>query len=665
MNEVNVVNDLTMNEVNPDDPHLDVIKSFLNRDKIKLWLPPYTDAETKEGSFPDDLLQRISSELKLDPHQVGIRLELLRQNALERLTAQSVFKESGLATIKAKMGGKSGLNNNAKKTCNVTIPLHEPGRMLREKILQGLNLSPSISTSDNPSSSSSSFIFDSSGVRLISRGKVIKDDDDIERQGLRNGSVVMVLLGTTLESSQSTAAFEGRNRDLEQAKKAAEILSASADFDVEYSARNLTITDQNGKPIDFPIEEKKNLVQGMALHDKAKKLLKLREYDMCLPLLIEADHCFSRCTDGILGRVDNVALCHLDIAWAYLSLSNISDLPDAEERLDKCEQCFLKSYGADLSRAANLKGEVATTQALMGRLHLLQGILAFHKGDLRKARRLLIQAEQELNALVVSPELIGQLLMMGFSEQEARLGLRACSNDESSAVDWIMRRRGERKRNEELVQKERQAKERQQKYGKTVGGKEVNLSMCDQMLEMGFPEELVLAALKQTDNNMVTAINMIQNEPELLIESSTQTSAGNRRGETAPVPLNDETVAQLTSLGFDSQRVISVLTKVNGDVERAVQMLLENADVSSGASSSATSPSGSSSSSSSVSESDSTGTQWCTGSEAKKQKLLPEEKQAFEDLVTDLEFNEDKIDEHLDLTLDEEIQFLAKYKSLL
>ena len=59
---------------------------------------------------------------------------------------------------------------------------------------------------------------------------------------------------------------------------------------------------------------------GMALHDKAKKLLKLREYDMCLPLLIEADHCFSRCTDGILGRVDNVALCHLDIAWSYLSL---------------------------------------------------------------------------------------------------------------------------------------------------------------------------------------------------------------------------------------------------------------------------------------------------------------------------------------------------------
>ena len=87
-------------------------------------------------------------------------------------------------------------------------------------------------------------------------------------------------------------------------------------------------------------------------------------------------------------------------------------------------------------------------------------------------------------------------------------------------------------------------------------------------------------------------------------------------------------------------------------------MLLENADVSSGsASSSASSPSGSSA--------DFDSNAFSPGSQAKKQKLLPEERQAFEDLVTDLEFTDDKIDEHLDLTLDEEMHFLARYKSLL
>ena len=61
------------------------------------------------------------------------------------------------------------------------------------------------------------------------------------------------------------------------------------------------------------------------------------------------------------------------------------------------------------------------------------------------------------------------------SMQEARLGLRACNNEESLAVDWIMRRRGERQRNEELVKKERRDKKRKQQFGKTIGGKDVNL----------------------------------------------------------------------------------------------------------------------------------------------------------------------------------------------
>jgi len=633
-----------MNAINPDDPHLDVIRAILNRDKIKLWLSPYTNQETKEANIPPDFLEKICGEIRMEPNQVLLRIEYLRQNALERLDAQSVFKESGIATVRAKIGGKSLANNNANLSCNVSIALHESGRLLKTKILDGFDL---ISSKSSCSFSTPEF----STVRLISRGKVLNDDEEIQKQGIRNGSVIMVLLGAGIEAS---SASEDRLRDLEKAKKAAEILSSSADFDVEYSARNLTITDQNGKPVNFQMEEKKNLVKGMALHEKAKKLLKLRDYDSSLPLLIEADLCFSRCTGDILGRVDNVALCQLDIVWCYLSLSNVSDLPDADERLKRCEECFVKSYGADLTRAANLKGEVATTQVLIGRLHLLQGILAFHKGDLREATRLITLAEKELNALIVSPEKINQVMLMGFSEQEARLGLRACNNEESQAVDWIMRRRGERKRNEELVMKERRDKKRKERFGKTIGGKDVNLSMFDQMMEMGFAETLVLAALKQTDNNMVQALNMIETEPELLVEAS-QGEMQSRGGSAPNAAITDQMVAQLTSLGFDSNRVIAVLNQVHGDVERAVQVLLENADVASSSSSSSVQ------SFSSLEESK----EGVEAEKRKRMKLTSEEMTAFEDLVTDLEFTEDKIDEHLDLTLDEEISFLAKYKSLL
>merc|ERR1712135_272788 len=164
--------------VNPDDPQLDVIKAILNRDKIKLWVPPYTNSETSEANYPQELIGNIAAEIKLDKNQVIPRLEFLRQNALENLKAQSKFKETGIATIKAKVGGKSISNNNATRSCNITIALSESAKNLKEKILDRLQVKP-----------------DSSGlssVRMISRGKILGDNENIQKQGIRNGSVVMV-----------------------------------------------------------------------------------------------------------------------------------------------------------------------------------------------------------------------------------------------------------------------------------------------------------------------------------------------------------------------------------------------------------------------------------------------------------------------------------------
>ena len=84
-------------------------------------------------------------------------------------------------------------------------------------------------------------------------------------------------------------------------------------------------------------------------------------------------------------------------------------------------------------------------------------------------------------------------------------------------------------------------------------------------------------------------------------------------------------------------------------------MLLSNAEI----------PETSSSSSSASSPDDMEVGEEDPDQKRKKMKLTSEEMTAFEDLVDDLQFNEDKIDEHLDLTLDEEMNFLAKYKSLL
>lgn len=66
--------------------------------------------------------------------------------------------------------------------------------------------------------------------------------------------------------------------------------------------------------------------------------------------------CFSQCNSGLLDSVDNYALLNLDIVWCYLCLKSVSQIPEAEERLKKCEQSFHRSYGPNLERLIALKG---------------------------------------------------------------------------------------------------------------------------------------------------------------------------------------------------------------------------------------------------------------------------------------------------------------------
>ena len=75
-----------------------------------------------------------------------------------------------------------------------------------------------------------------------------------------------------------------------------------------------------------------------------------------MELLIENRFFSCLCNSGLLEQVDNYGLLSLDIAWCYLNLGNISQLPDAEVRLQRCEEVFAKSYGPNLERLVNLKG---------------------------------------------------------------------------------------------------------------------------------------------------------------------------------------------------------------------------------------------------------------------------------------------------------------------
>ncbi len=205
-----------------------------------------------------------------------------------------------------------------------------------------------------------------------------------------------------------------------------------------------------------------------------------------------------------------LALLNLDVAWCYLKLGNMSELPNAEERLSECEANFARTYGANLERLVAVKGSAENERALYLRMHLMQGIVAYHQGHRQRAADLLARAETELKALDVPDDALAEVVALGYSEREARLALRAEAGNVTAAVRLAQRRREERER---VEREEAERKRKRREYGKTPNGHWVNLGYVKTLENMGFPEMYVVAALRQTENDINAAMDAIQNNP--------------------------------------------------------------------------------------------------------------------------------------------------------
>ncbi|KAK3754616.1 hypothetical protein QZH41_007921 [Actinostola sp. cb2023] len=203
----------------------------------------------------------------------------------------------------------------------------------------------------------------------------------------------------------------------------------------------LEIRDQEGRTLSLPEHERKALALAMTLDEKGKSTLKQKNYAQALLYLLEADKEFRLCRAEILNAVDNYAILCMDVVWCYLCLKSIEDLPDAENRLRTCQACFEKSYGPNLERLRAVQGGTGREVALFVRLHTLQAVCAYHSGQYETAMSVLNKAENEMGRLRVGDSQLTQLVAMGFSVREARLGLRACDGDVTNSIDYISRRK--------------------------------------------------------------------------------------------------------------------------------------------------------------------------------------------------------------------------------
>lgn len=187
------------------------------------------------------------------------------------------------------------------------------------------------------------------------------------------------------------------------------------------------------------------------------------------------------------------------------NFQSISHLPDAENRLQICEKHFKKSYGENLDRVLALKGNACSERALIMRLHLLKAILNFHQNQRNQAYETFQLAELEWQQLQVNESLLMTLIEMGYTDVEARVGLRSCANNVDQAIGFIHDRRDRLQNARKQGRAERKAKN---SLAKTTNSEWVNPRTLHTLVEMGFDNNLCALALQKTDNDINQAVNI-------------------------------------------------------------------------------------------------------------------------------------------------------------
>lgn len=105
------------------------------------------------------------------------------------------------------------------------------------------------------------------------------------------------------------------------------------------------------------------------------------------------------------------------------------------------------------------------------RLRLLQGSLAYYQRKYREAHEFFALVSKEIKALEVDDVQLSQVMAMGYSAAEARLGLRASGGSIEAAVHRIIEDRETKDRLEQEDQRRYHEHQVQKRFGKTASGK--------------------------------------------------------------------------------------------------------------------------------------------------------------------------------------------------
>lgn len=500
---------------------------------IKLWEEPYY---VENVGSSDSALEQLSKELSPQIHMsVSIcknALLELQENALRKLEARRQFNETGLATFHVRcVDSHGGMSNRFEVKC----ALSELGVILQRNIADQLQLN------------------EAGHVKCISAGRVVAPQETLQSQGLKNNQQLLVIVG---QDDQKSEALYERIRQIQR----------DVEMVVDSEHRFVELEDQDGNVILLPPSENRSLLLGMGLYEKGRAALRREHFDEALLLFLEADEKFSGCNSKFLEAVDNYALLNLDIVWCYLCLKNITQLPDAQRRLDLCERIFRRSYGENYSRLYALKGSNCPERALIMRLQLLQGVILFHQNRREEAYQRLQIAGNSLAELKVDADQLRMLVEMGFDQADARLALRSSNGNVEQAIQSIQERR--QRLQDARLNTDLETEMNRRLAQLQVGNDEQEWvhprSVC-RLMELGYEQQLVMEALRRTENNLERSLELLQSHSDEL-----------RRNLPATVAADEQMLYTLSELGFKLPSARAALETTQNDMDRAVDFLLKS-----------------------------------------------------------------------------------------
>ncbi|XP_070495541.1 NEDD8 ultimate buster 1-like [Chironomus tepperi] len=507
------------------------VRDALQRNEIKLWKVPYYLDTSSNDTEMMNLASNFSDTLNIRYDYCLAALNELQDHALDKLKSNEELRNEGVATLKVRVPCKRSVGGT--KLLSLKVKLADNAESLITLVSQELNIP-------------------SNRIKLISGGKVLIPDRTLMEQNVKNFQQIMAL-EMKVDQDEAKAENEAYDR-VQKIRKDAEILIKNSKNDY------FKLENQNGEAIHLPEAERTALMMGLLFYEKGRAQLKKDNYNEALILFLEADNEIKNCNASIIKSIDNVALLNLDIVWCYLQLKSIMQLPDAERRLDVCEDSFKRTYGENFERVKSIKNSDMSERCLIVRLKLLKAVLNFHQNRRSEASVYLSMAEQEISELKIDDEKVLMLVEMGYSRSEAIVGLRnTCNMSIDAAINSILDKR-------QKVEKARSKGKKERYLGKCLQslGFDVNPKDVTKLTDMGFTRELAAMALQKSNNDITEAINLLQNENEQLKEEMLTF-----------IKPDQELIDKLKAFGFDETLATNILRLNINNFDAALDTLLQ------------------------------------------------------------------------------------------